>query len=85
MGIAQLLANNQAQTNTFVIHFLHIFKFSKLLEESFLISLTNADSCVLNLHHDLVLFLQVAGIDLDEAIFACKFKSILDKVYQHLL
>jgi len=85
VALTQVLADDQTQSNTLIIHLVDVLEFAKLLEQSILVCLADAHTCVLHLYHDLALFLDVRSIDLDEAVLAREFKRVLYQVDQHLL
>ena len=49
MTLAEMLADYQTEPNALVIHFLHVFELSKLLEQELLVFLADTNPCVLNL------------------------------------
>lgn len=85
VALTQVLADDQTQPDALIIHLVDVLEFAKLLEQSLLVCLADTHACVLHLHHDLALFLDVRSIYLDEAVFAREFKRVLYQVDQHLL
>ena len=80
-----MLANNKTKTDTFVVHFVYVRQFAKLLKQKALIFFADADSRILNLNHYSILFLHIRRVDLDKAILRGKFQSVLDKIDEYLL
>mmetsp|Transcript_12214 Transcript_12214/g.16572 ORF Transcript_12214/g.16572 Transcript_12214/m.16572 type:complete len:252 (-) Transcript_12214:2039-2794(-) len=85
VAVAQVLADDQTQTHSLVVHLVHIFELAKLPEQPLLVSLANADSSVLDLDQHTVLLLEVGSIDLNEAVFISELHRILNQVDEHLL
>jgi len=68
MRNAELLADDEPQTDSFVIHLVYVLELSELLEKALLVLLADADACVLHLHEDAFFLLDVGGVYLHEPV-----------------